>query len=411
MGQHFLLAATTIWPATARIAGGLAQLGGQVDALCPSGAAVHQSRFVNLRHAYHALSPLTSLRDALSISKPDLVIPCDDRAVQHLLRLAEQEPGTPAAEVIARSLGAPENYAAIMSRNNLMEAARELGLAVPQTIAMANKSELEPALEKIKFPAVLKADGSWGGEGVAIVHNREEARVAFRRLTQPVSLLRSIARAVRRSDMHHLTMMMTQAQPAITLQQFIPGKPATTAFACWKGEVKATIHMDVVMANGSTGPATVLKRVECTDMEAAARAIAWRFGLSGLHGLDFIRDASGTAYLLEINPRATQMSYLPLGRGRDLLAGLVEGLTAVKRMPRPAATANDLIALFPQEWMRDPASPYLKSAFHDIPWEDPGVLRAWLAAATQNKPRKKSAHDLAESARAFTEWKPSHPRV
>jgi hypothetical protein len=38
-------------------------------------------------------------------------------------------------------------------------------------------------------------------------------------------------------------------------------------------------------------------------------------------------------------------------------------------------TEKDTIALFPQEWIRDPESPFLRSAYHDIPWEEPDLVR------------------------------------
>jgi predicted ATP-grasp superfamily ATP-dependent carboligase len=43
--------------------------------------------------------------------------------------------------------------------------------------------------------------------------------------------------------------------------------------------------------------------------------------LSGLHGFDFVIDErSGATKLIEINPRATQISHFNLGPGRDLAA-------------------------------------------------------------------------------------------
>lgn len=379
MGLKILLAASTSWPANARIAGGLKQFGCEVDILAPSEAPVRESRYVSLRNTYRALSPLTSLRDAFSISRPDLVIPCDDRMVQHLLRLRELEPQASHAKVIELSLGAPDQFAKMMSRERFMAEADAAGIAVPKTIPLASESALDAALDTIGLPAVLKADGSWGGDGVAIVHNREDARAAFRRLSQPVSPLRSIARAVLRSDAHHLQAAMKPLAPVISIQSFIPGSPATTAFACWKGEVQAMIHTDVVAGNGATGPATVIRRADCADMDGAARRIARRFSLSGLHGLDFIRNAQGKVFLLEINPRATQTSYLSFGPGRDLLSALVAQASGHACAPRQPATSNPVIALFPQEWTRDANSPHLKSAFHDIPWDDPDVMRSWLA--------------------------------
>ena len=402
MGIRILLAATMGWPATARIAGGLSRFGCHVDVLCTLEAPVRHSRYVNLRHPYRALSPVTSLRDALSISQPDLVIPCDDRAVQHMLRLIALEPDTREAACLSRSLGAPENYGALMSRGSFMAQCRELAIAVPETISLDHESDLDAAVETLGLPAVLKADGSWGGDGVVIVRTREEAHAAWRKLSQPVSPLRSLARAVLRSDAHHIHAMMAKpAQPRLSIQKFISGNPATTAFACWQGEVVGTIHADVVASACATGPASVVKQIDCAAMEAAARSIARRFNLSGLHGLDFISTPQGEVFLLEINPRATQTSYLAFGHGRDPLSGLVEAASGTRCRARTPSTANRLIALFPQEWSRNPASPYLKTAFHDIPWDDPDLLRAWLAVTSPAPARKEAGMHPPQRSRVY----------
>ena len=41
---------------------------------------------------------------------------------------------------------------------------------------------------------------------------------------------------------------------------------------------------------------------------------------------------------------------------------------------RAAATGRELIALFPHELQRDPASPVLRDALHDVPWESPALI-------------------------------------
>ncbi|HUJ03040.1 MAG TPA: hypothetical protein VLW75_05340, partial [Rhizomicrobium sp.] len=278
MRLKVLLAATMEWPATARIASGLNRFGCHVDVLCPPEAPVRHSRYVNLRHAYGALSPIMSLRDALSISRPDLVIPCDDRAVQHMLRLYALEPDTREASCIARSLGDLENYAQIMSRGRFMAGCDGLGIAAPKTISLSRESELDAALDILGLPAVVKSDGSWGGDGVAIVESREQARAVYRRLSEPVSPLRSLARAVLRSDAHHLMAAIARPAPAnISIQEFIPGNPATTAFSCWRGEIKGMIHTDVAAAVNATGPSSVVRRIDCAEMDRAAHAIARRY--------------------------------------------------------------------------------------------------------------------------------------
>jgi hypothetical protein len=102
-----------------------------------------------------------------------------------------------------------------------------------------------------------------------------------------------------------------------------------------------------------------------------------RLNLSGLHGFDFMLEAhTGNAYLIEINPRATQVGHLTLGRGRDLPAALYAAVSEQALQPAPRVTENDTIALFPQEWIRDPKSPFLRSAYHDVPWDEPKLLHS-----------------------------------
>jgi hypothetical protein len=37
-----------------------------------------------------------------------------------------------------------------------------------------------------------------------------------------------------------------------------------------------------------------------------------------------------------------------------------------------------LVTLFPQELWRDPKSPYLHGADHDVPWDAPSLIAAYL---------------------------------
>jgi hypothetical protein len=204
MAPRILLYATLKWPSAARYAGGFAAAGCDVFALVPDGAPVQASRYVSGSHLYKPLAPLRSLRKAIAKSSPDLIVPCDDRAVRHLLRLYQSEKGSPVAALIARSLGSPENYDRVLSRSASLAELRAQGVRVPETLPVANEEELDACLAVTGLPAVLKADDSWGGEGVVIAKTREEALAAYRKLSNPPSRLRSIARAMRRRDAHFL---------------------------------------------------------------------------------------------------------------------------------------------------------------------------------------------------------------
>jgi hypothetical protein len=314
---------------------------------------------------------LDGLRAVLEASRPDLVIPCDDRAVRHLTALAAQD-GRFAA-LIARSIGRLDSFDRLFSRSGFLAEAEGLGIETPVTREAATETDLKQALHLTGLPAVIKTDGSWGGEGVSFASHFDDALVAFRHLALAPSRLRSLTRAAKRQDAHFLLQAAEPQGRAISVQQHIDGTPATCAFACWNGEVLASLHMDVVSSRESAGPATVLRRTQSPQMDDAARRIAKGFGLCGLHGLDFMRDALGRLYLIEINPRATQICHLALGSGHDLPAALLAAFENRAAASRPAATTADLIALFPQSL---PHGPHLAGAYHDIPADDPDLLHA-----------------------------------
>ncbi|MDE2266290.1 MAG: ATP-grasp domain-containing protein [Alphaproteobacteria bacterium] len=367
MTQRILLATTVKWPSAAYLAGAFASLGCPVEALFPRGHVLAVSKYLSRAHTYQPLRPLVSLATAIARAGPDLIIPCDDRAVTILQRLRAMAPELSA--LLERSMGRMDSYPLMMTRSNAIAVARSEGVTAPLTVPVADEVNLKWALESVGLPAVLKTDGSWGG-GVAVVRTHEEATLAFRKLGRAPSRLRSMARAVVRKDAHFLLAAYRPRAAAVHLQQFINGKPATSAFACRDGEILAAIHVDVVAWQGTTGPASLLKRTDCPQMDNAARRIARRFGLNGLQGLDFVRDEAGTAHLIEINPRATQICHLALGAGHDLPAALLG------QPPRPAVTDKQLIALFPQEWRRNPAEQPPATAYRDVPWDDPAVLAA-----------------------------------
>jgi hypothetical protein len=381
MAAKVLLVSSIGWPSVARLAGGFANAGMIVEALAPQGAIVIASRYLARWHRYRALHPLTSLAKAIATAAPDLISCCDDRAVAQVLALygrvrAQGARGADSARLIERSLGTPLVYGRMISRDGFMAEARAEGIRTPDTIPLATEYDLEHALAELALPLVLKADGSWGGEGVVIARSRDAARAAFRKLVRPPSRARSVARALRRRDAHFLLDALSREKRHLSAQRFIAGHSAASAFACRNGEVLAEIYYDVLVADGAIGPPNVIRRVECPEMRAASHRIAKRFGLSGIHGMDFIRDANGHVHLIEINPRATQGSTLAFGRGADLPAALAQSFVPDAGV-RPAI-AGDVVALFPRQWLRDPLSSYLTSAHHDVPWDDPQVLFASL---------------------------------
>jgi hypothetical protein len=66
---------------------------------------------------------------------------------------------------------------------------------------------------------------------------------------------------------------------------------------------------------------------------------------------------------------------LALGVGRDIPAALYAAVSGEAVQLAQKVTEKDTIALFPQEWIRDSESPLLRSAYHDVPWEEPELVQ------------------------------------
>jgi hypothetical protein len=131
-------------------------------------------------------------------------------------------------------------------------------------------------------------------------------------------------------------------------------------------------------------------------MAMACERMVKRLRLSGFVGFDFIIDSANQAWLLEINPRVTPISHLNLADGTNFAGAL---FTQMKKQPPRSSLPpidRDLIALFPNEIARSPSSPYLLSCQHDVPWEEPELVRGVLNQMRRTQLRKK--------ARGFVEY-------
>lgn len=380
-----LIATTNRWLSAARLALALAESGFRVEAVCPPRHVLNKTGVVRWPHHYRWMKPLASFVGAINETKPDLIIPCDDLAARHLHQIHAQERVSRGADstiskLIERSLGSPDSFPIVYARTSFIELAQQEGIRVPRTVLIENLDDLTRWTAGSGFPTVLKANATSGGEGVRIVDGVDAAEREFRNLQAPPRLAKAAKWALVDRDMTLLGPTLKRQSYVINAQEFVPGVEATSLVACWNGEVLAGLHFEVLSKERSTGPASVVRLVENNEMSEAAQKIARRLNLSGLHGLDFMLDPkSGASYLIEINPRATQVGHLMLGAGRDLPGALHGALTGYRSQSGRKLTDKDTIALFPAEWTRDPNSILLRSGHHDVPWEAPDLLRACVA--------------------------------
>ena len=113
-------------------------------------------------------------------------------------------------------------------------------------------------------------------------------------------------------------------------------------------------------------------------LEAASRVVR-SLGCSGLVGFDFMLEAAtGAAHMIEMNPRVTPICTVRLGPGRDLVEALLARYVDRPVNERPAVTERDMIVYFPHTWRQDPHNAYLQAGYHDVPWEEPALVRALM---------------------------------
>jgi carbamoylphosphate synthase large subunit len=383
-----LLIATSQWFPIARVALALGDAGCAVEAVCTARNPIYAVTAVRRVHKYRGLLPLASLSKAIRASRPDLIIPGDDLSARHLYQLYRhaKEQGAAGADICAlieRSIGPSSSFPIVYERAAFMRTAHEEGIRTPQTFEVRDPEELRKAGAQLGFPLVMKADGTSGGFGVRVVRSPEEAEQAFYSLQSPPVLMRAIKRAVIDRDRTLVWPAIRRRQLQVSAQTFVDGCEATSAVACWQGTVLAALHFEVIKKRYASGPATVMRMVDHPEMMSAVSKMVRRLNLSGLHGFDFMLEAqTKNAYLIEINPRTTQVVHLALGPGRDLPAALFAVLSGTPpKQQALSVTDKDTIALFPQEWMRDPASPLLQTAYHDVPWHEPKLLELCIERA------------------------------
>ena len=374
-----LIVSTAWWAFPARIAMECHARGLSVASLCGRGHPLLKTVSVQRHFRYAALHPLRTLARAIAASEACVVVPCDDRALMHLHQLFATTNDHAVRAVIERSLGAPSAFAVLDDRAALAARARDLRIDAPETLPVANMNDLQAGLDRLGLPAVLKVDGTWGGFGVAIVRTRAQAAAHFIRLSHPISLGRALKRLLVDRDAFHLLPALQRKPPRISLQAYVPGTPANSVSACLDGVILSTVCAEAVRVQRPLGASSVVRIIDHPAMSLAAEKLARDLKLSGVFGLDFLLDeASGAAHLVEMNARATPLSHLSFGVGRDTVGGIgqIAGLGAMAAPP--CATDRDVIAYFPQAWHTAPGDSWLREGFHDVPWQDPALLRELL---------------------------------
>jgi ATP-grasp domain len=292
-------------------------------------------------------------------------------------------------------LGPSTSFPAMCSKSNFLHLVQLEELRFPKTVAIPAACELKWAPAEMTYPVVVKGDHSDGGRCVRVVNGDADLRAVVRELRTPSTwrARRFFGALLGSEALRALTLPFCQT---VSLQEYIIGRPCNRAVVCWKGKVLAGISVEAVEVSYEHGPASVVRIIDHSEMTEACERMVKRLHLSGFVGFDFVVDAADRAWVLEMNPRVTPICHFHLVDGTSLVGALCTHMQKLPSRSKPASITRDLIALFPNEITRCPSSGYLLSCQHDVPWEEPDLVRVVLNQLRRTELRRR-ARRLVES--------------
>ena len=345
------------WPSTLYVAAGLMRAGIEVVLGSTSVAdTVFLRRFV----PFVRLPPLTDERFLSTVEEIAVahgcqrVMGCSDETMSRITGLHARNPSLQIAPSIM-----PWQRALLADKHALVDHVARHGVRVLARERIRDEMELNAVVERLGLTVVLKVSRGVGGDGVRVARSQEHALDGAREL-------------YRRYDEWPVVEHFAAGPTFLVGGLFHAGEPS----ALYMG-VKREVYPEV------TGPSIRIESVVNDELRtqalAAFRSLQW----TGLASADFVLDADGRFYFLELNPRPWGAIAAAAQAGVDLFKPMAAQLRGVPPQRGASARAGVDTYLFPQYWRvrlmthgrRHWAKPEVIAAlFRSIPWRSP-----WLA--------------------------------
>ena len=396
------------WHGVARLPAALRDAGFEVGLISESQFIAAKSRYVD-RHFAISMRELRRGRmkpvwEAIDAFAPDFLIPADEYAVRFVqfalthTHVAGVSPGI--RSLLGRSVGRQATSNPIGRRTRMLDLAASLGFDCPNHRVVKSFREASDFADRHGWPVYLKRDHSSGGYWVRQCADGAALADAYRYLTgadNPAWSLNTLYRLpkhIARAIVFRANPMALPArETAISIESSVPGQPAFHTAVALEGRWLAGISAEVEeYYPRPTGPSTRVRLHDDAAMGNAAGKLVAAMGYSGFYGLDFIRRPDGGLTFLEFNARPTPVAHLGGLIGADLCVALHQALVGASA-PAPEPKAEVRVALFPQDWRREPISGSRKDLHLDIPRSDPSLLDAFSVVLPAGWDRSEAASD------------------
>jgi len=368
------------YPAPARLPFELKQAGCDVALFAPAGSLAAQTPYVD-RRAIAAGRGTTGAWTKLLLREieafdPAIVLPGDDAMVRMLLGLAIDPPpgasSTGLADLVRASLGDLALVVDSIDKTRLFEIARSAGMSVAEGGVASGADDAVSIAESLGYPVIVRAGSGTGGAGTTRCESADAVAEAVRKVRVPDGWM--------------------PARPhRVLVQRWVDGPVIVRASLAWHGdEVAGTTRGRLATYPSALGPGSAVVYAGIPAIAEAMRTLLRALDATGFVGAQFIVEpGTGTPLLLEINRRMVPATYGSRYAGIDQ----AQALAAMLRGERWSGP-EDLrpgpgprLALFPQEWYRDPDSNWLADLPCDAPWDDPALFRAMLRLPVDADPQ------------------------
>lgn len=187
-----------------------------------------------------------------------------------------------------------------VNKDQTLEIAQRLGLAIPRGVSISSIHEVEAAIREIGLPAVIKPVESW------VESTEERARILAQLATTPDEARRAVEE-------------LTALGGSVLVQRFLTGRREGVHLLYANGQIYARFAQWAKRTDPPLGGSSVLRQSIAipADIGEPSERLIREIGLEGYSEVEYRRDSDGIPYLMEINPRLSASIELAVREGVD----------------------------------------------------------------------------------------------
>ncbi len=187
-----------------------------------------------------------------------------------------------------------------VNKDQTLEIAQRLGLAIPRGVSISTVNEVEAAIREIGLPAVIKPVESW------VESTEERARILAQLATTPDEARRAVEE-------------LTALGGSVLFQRFLTGRREGVHLLYANGQIYGRFAQWAKRTDPPLGGSSVLRQSIAIpeDIGEPSERLIREIGLEGYSEVEYRRDSDGVPYLMEINPRLSASIELAVRSGVD----------------------------------------------------------------------------------------------